>query len=127
MCIRDRYYFGLVWVVLVISLGSRSVNAAINGGVSFIILPALLTQIGLSTPVATGISFIFFGFGAITYAKHPEGVIEANTRKSVERLMRRRNKGAPDDAPPASPVEPLPLVDAVPTPVMAPAPQEVES
>ena len=38
-----------------------------------------------------------FGFGAITYAKHPEGVIEARTRASIERIMRRRGPPEPPD------------------------------
>ena len=31
-------------------------------------------------------AFILFGFGAITYAKHPEGIIEAQTAASVNAI-----------------------------------------
>jgi hypothetical protein len=32
------------------------------------------------------IQFALFGFGAVTFAKHPEGVVEANKRKSIQRI-----------------------------------------
>jgi ABC-type branched-subunit amino acid transport system permease subunit len=106
-----NYYYGLVWVVLVVSLGSRSVQAAINAGVSFMLFPPLLTLlfqhlpfVTLSNPqtLAQSLAFILFGFGAITYAKHPEGVIEAQTRTFIERLNRltsRRGSHAPPGDP----------------------------
>jgi hypothetical protein len=34
------------------------------------------------------VSFILFGIGAFTYAKHPEGIIEAQTNSSVTALLR---------------------------------------
>lgn len=115
------YFFGLVWLVLVISLGARSVQAAINAGVSFLIFPWLLAKfienylpkifvfndslqtwaVGLAPEsTARAIAFILFGFGAITYAKHPEGIIEANTRKSVEKMMRMINRRSASGEPP---------------------------
>ncbi len=39
-----------------------------------------------SLPVAT--QFIFFGLGAVTYAKHPEGVLESNKVKSLAKVQR---------------------------------------
>jgi ABC-type branched-subunit amino acid transport system permease subunit len=105
------YYLGLVWVVLVVSLGARSVQAAVNAGVSFILFPPLVNQlmqwqsfVAIENPqtLSQSIAFILFGFGAITYAKHPEGIIEAQTRKSIERMnrigQRRRGRSEPADA-----------------------------
>jgi branched-chain amino acid transport system permease protein len=95
------FYVGLVWVVVVVSLGARSVYAATMAGLSFVLLPPLLTQFlqpvfGNQTPtIAASISFILFGLGAITYAKHPEGIIEAQTRQAVQRLTRRRSRSEP--------------------------------
>jgi hypothetical protein len=42
------------------------------------------------------VAFILFGIGAITYAKHPEGSIEAQTAASVNAILRRvdRRKAA---------------------------------
>jgi branched-chain amino acid transport system permease protein len=102
-----NYYFGLVWVVLVVSLGARSVQAAVNAGVSFVLFPPLVNQlmqwqsfVVIENPqtLSQSIAFILFGFGAITYAKHPEGIIEAQTRKSIERMNRigQRRRGLAD-------------------------------
>jgi hypothetical protein len=34
------------------------------------------------------VAFILFGFGAITYARHPEGSIEAQTARAVNAIVR---------------------------------------
>jgi branched-subunit amino acid ABC-type transport system permease component len=99
---------GLVFVVVVVTLGSRSVQGAITAGLSFFLFPEFLNGIGLSKSYAV----IFFGLGAITYARHPEGVIEANSRKSIDRaqrrLERRKAKAAAggDEGPPPPGPEP---------------------
>jgi hypothetical protein len=36
-----------------------------------------------------GLFFVIFGLGAVTYAKHPEGILEYNTRKSMEKVQHR--------------------------------------
>jgi branched-chain amino acid transport system permease protein len=90
-------FIGLFWVVLVVTLGARSVQGAINAGLSLVLFPQLLKWLGLSG----GYQFIFFGLGAITYAKNPEGIIEAQTRKSlafVQRLLDRRGSAGDGDA-----------------------------
>ncbi|WP_208027021.1 ABC transporter permease [Rhabdothermincola sediminis] len=83
------YFFGLVWVVLVVTLGSRSIQAAITAGVAFMVFPRLLELAGVSQSFSQGIAFILFGLGAVTYAKHPEGIVEARTRASLEWTMRK--------------------------------------
>jgi len=98
------YVFGLVWVVLVITLGARSVQAAINAGFSFFLVPPLLALTPLSPGAAQSVAFILFGLGALTYARHPEGIIEAQTRRAVLRITRLANRGQPtvDDEPATS-------------------------
>jgi ABC-type branched-subunit amino acid transport system permease subunit len=104
------FYFGLVWLVLVITTGFRSVQAAVTGGITFFIFPQLLERLftwpgnflashpgihGVPESIlnavkpewSLGIAFILFGFGALTYAKHPEGIIEAQTTKSIKRTL----------------------------------------
>jgi branched-subunit amino acid ABC-type transport system permease component len=104
------FYFGLVWLVLVITTGFRSVQAAVTGGITFFIFPALLDRLftwpgnylashpdvtgfpksvldSIKPEWALGVAFILFGFGALTYAKHPEGIIEAQTTKSIRRTL----------------------------------------
>jgi len=56
-----------------------------------VLFPQLLKLLGLSG----GYEYIFFGLGALTYAQHPEGIIEAQTRRSlqfVQGLVERRRK-----------------------------------
>jgi hypothetical protein len=36
-----------------------------------------------------GLFFVIFGLGAITYAKHPEGILEFQTRRSTEKIQSR--------------------------------------
>lgn len=86
---NTTYFMGLVWVVLVVTLGARSIQAAITAGLSFVLfapLIDLLTPLDQSTTQA--VAFILFGLGALTYAKHPEGIVEAQTRRSLDRTMR---------------------------------------
>jgi branched-chain amino acid transport system permease protein len=106
---------GLIWVVLVVSLGSRTVEGAIqaaaglyvfqevilNGFVPWLVQPVY----DMGRPPAT-LAIILLSLGAFTYARHPEGILEYNKRKSLEAIQRfidRRSKGggvspAPDDA-----------------------------
>ena len=95
------YFYGLVWVVLVVTLGARSLQAAITAGLSFVLFAPLLDQFTPLTQSTTqAVAFILFGLGALTYAKHPEGIIEAQTKRSLERTMqwidRIRGKGDAD-------------------------------
>jgi branched-subunit amino acid ABC-type transport system permease component len=86
---NTTYFMGLVWVVLVVTLGARSIQAAITAGLGFVLfapLIDLLTPLDQSTTQA--VAYILFGLGALTYAKHPEGIVEARTRKSLERVTR---------------------------------------
>jgi branched-subunit amino acid ABC-type transport system permease component len=103
-------FLGLVWIVLVVTIGSRTVEGAIQAGLAFAFVPEILKSLGVSP----SIQFILFGLGAITYAKHPEGIVEFQKRRSLERVqkfLQRHSKGdEPDDSAP---------VPAVTTPVPA--------
>jgi ABC-type branched-subunit amino acid transport system ATPase component/branched-subunit amino acid ABC-type transport system permease component len=98
-----RYSFvaGLVWVVLVVALGARSVPAAVVAGLAFTLVPELLERAPLVPgDWARGLAFALFGLGALTYARHPEGVLAA--------LPARRPwgaGGAPSPAPPGTSAE----------------------
>lgn len=66
------YFFGLFFVVIVVTVGARTVEGAVNAGLSLVLLPEILKLVGL----AGGWEYILFGLGAITYAKNPQGVLE---------------------------------------------------
>jgi hypothetical protein len=84
---RDTISFvGLVWVVLVVTLGSRTVDGATNAAIGFIVFTWLVETLGFPPEIA----IMLFGFGAINYARHPEGVVEFQTRRSVLATQRQR-------------------------------------
>jgi hypothetical protein len=115
------------------------VQAAIISGVTFFLFPALLDKLFAwpgnylaSNPETSGfarsflswfnpswslgVAFILFGFGALTYAKHPEGIIEAQSSRALGRILRRANREAsspeaPDDQPDG--MEPAQTVDVI--------------
>ncbi|MGH9025560.1 MAG: branched-chain amino acid ABC transporter permease, partial [Acidimicrobiia bacterium] len=78
---------GVAWVVLVLTLGVRTIDGAVNAGMAFVLSAWLLTD-ALNLPFE--IFFILFGYGAITYARHPEGVVDFQTRRSIEGQVRAR-------------------------------------
>lgn len=79
--------FGVAWVVIVVTLGSRTVDGALNAALGFVIFRWLLED---ALRLQPGIFIIFFGLGAITYARHPEGIVEFQTRKSIQATIRAR-------------------------------------
>ncbi|MBM3672274.1 MAG: ABC transporter permease [Actinobacteria bacterium] len=90
-------FLGLFWLVLVVTLGSRTVEGAIQAGLAFALFPELLEAIGFPGELR----FVLFGLAAFSYAKHPEGLVEAGKRKQLERMQRRidrRNDPGPEVA-----------------------------
>ncbi len=83
------YFFGFVFVVVVVSTAARTVEGAINAGMAFVLLPYILSEwLGLSSSWA----FILFGLGAIQYARHPEGTLENGKRQSLAFFQRQFDK-----------------------------------
>jgi ABC-type branched-subunit amino acid transport system permease subunit len=98
-----NFTLGLVWVVLVVTMGARSIQAALWGGLAFYLFPELLQRLPLlPSDWANGLSIALFGLGALTYARHPEGIIEANAARVVARFT--RSPGEPAPRRPAAPV-----------------------
>jgi branched-chain amino acid transport system permease protein len=103
-------FFGLFWVVLVVSIGARTVEGAIQAGVGLKIFPELvLNRLLHASPTW---QFIFFGLGAITYAKHPEGTLEFGKRRSlnaIQRVLDRRAGRTPQSEEPITATLPAPV------------------
>jgi branched-chain amino acid transport system permease protein len=85
--------FGLLWLVLVVTIGARTVEGAVQAGLALAFVPEILKAIGVSPAY----QFILFGLGAFTFAKHPEGILEYNKRRSTEATQRflERRKAKP--------------------------------
>jgi branched-subunit amino acid ABC-type transport system permease component len=91
---------GLFWIVIVVTLGTRTVEGAVQAGAALRLLPELLKAVGLSLTWHA----VIFGLGALTFARHPEGIVEYGKRRSlatVQGLLDRRG-GRLTDATPAS-------------------------
>ena len=94
------YFQGLVFVVLVVSLGSRTVEGAIQAAVGYaafqiVVLNQVVPWIAnhvqpwyhMGQPPQT-LAIILLSIGAFTYAKHPEGVLEFQKRRSLDMVQR---------------------------------------
>ena len=79
------YEISLAFVVVVISTGSRRIEGAVQAGMSFAIIQFLLTY---APTRFEGITPVLFAIGAMTYAAHPEGVVEYQKRKWMARVSR---------------------------------------
>ena len=89
-------FFGLVWLVLVVTVGVRTVDGAVVAGLALVLFPELLKELGISLEW----QYVLFGLGALVYARHPEGILEAQKRQVVAFVQRH---GRHRDRPTASP------------------------
>jgi ABC-type branched-subunit amino acid transport system permease subunit len=80
--------FALFWLVLVVTLGPRTVEGAIVAAVALIFFPEVLSGLGLSASW----QYILFGLGAIAYARHPEGTFEYSKRVALGTIQRWLNR-----------------------------------
>lgn len=106
-------FAALFWLVLVVSLGSRTVEGAAQAGAAFSLFDAVVLRGALFGwlfrsaeripgvfPVSPKWRFILFGLGTIQFARHPEGLIEHGKRQAgarvdqVARWRQRRAAGA---------------------------------
>ena len=79
-------FFGLVWLAVVVTLGVRSITAAAIAGLSFSLMPGLFQTY---VPARwSEVPTILFGLGAISVARHPEGVVAQNAQKLRALLTR---------------------------------------
>jgi len=90
-----NYELGLAFVVIVVTTGVTTVEGAIQGGISYMVIQQLLTY---APQRFQGLTFVLFAFGALTYAKHPEGILEFQKRRWTQRFERLVLRPAADDA-----------------------------
>jgi branched-subunit amino acid ABC-type transport system permease component len=117
-------FAALFWLVLVVALGSRTVEGAAQAGAAYALFDSIILRGALfgwllrSTeripgifPVSPKWRFILFGLGTIQYARHPEGLVEHGKRRAavrVEQLGARRRRGRPAVAEPEAVEEHVP-------------------
>ena len=98
-------FIGLFWIVLVVVMGTRTVEGAGWAAAAFIVFPVFILDMGFNPPafitdlpvigrlhelifpLDPAWRFVFFGLAAISFAKHPEGVLEAGKRRNMARMQ----------------------------------------
>jgi len=110
-------FAALFWMVVVVSLGARTVEGASYSGATFALMDrlvlrgALLTWILRSEELLPGVfpispkwRFVLFGLATISFARHPEGLIESGKRRWYTRIERWTGPSSrgPDPAPATS-------------------------
>jgi branched-subunit amino acid ABC-type transport system permease component len=89
--------FSLVLVVLVVTTSVTTVEGAIQAGVGFFVTEQILTTVLPARIGASSLTVVLFAFGALTYASHPEGVLEYQKRRWNQRFERWFfNRGSPE-------------------------------
>jgi len=78
-------FVGLFWVVLVVSIGARTVEGAIVAGLALKVFPELVLKDWLH--VSSTWQFALFGLAAISYAKNPEGILESGKRSALNAIQ----------------------------------------
>jgi branched-chain amino acid transport system permease protein len=76
----------LVWLAVVVTMGVRSITAAVLSGLAFSLLPGVF-QTYVPTHWAE-VPAVLFGLGALGVARHPEGVVLYNGRQISQLLSR---------------------------------------
>ncbi len=89
---------GLVWLAVLVTIGLRSITAALLAGLTFTLVPGIFTT--YLSPSWGNIPTLLFGLGAIGVAVNPDGAVAQNARalqslfaKVIGRL--KRDTGAP--------------------------------
>jgi ABC-type branched-subunit amino acid transport system permease subunit len=83
-----NYSFSLIFIVLVVTTGVATVEGAIQAGIGFFVTEELLTYL----PARFGggsLVIVLFAFGSLQFAKHPEGILEYQKRRSTLRFEHR--------------------------------------
>ena len=98
-------FAALFWLVLVVSLGARTVEGAAQAGAAYALFDAIVLRgslfgwllrggdrIPAIFPISPKWRFVLFGLGTLQFARHPEGLVEHSKRRAhqrVERLLAR--------------------------------------
>jgi branched-subunit amino acid ABC-type transport system permease component len=118
-------FSALFWIVVVVTLGSRTVEGAIQAAFAFGLFEAIVLngtifewlfrgESGLTESLSVSPSWrlILFGLGTIQYARHPEGLVENGKRQAARRIDRfqewQKRRAGGDDPDLGAPSNPAP-------------------
>lgn len=80
-----NYQLSLALVVIVVTTGVRTVEGAIQAAFGFVVVQELLQY---APQRFSGLTFVLFAAGALSYAAHPEGIVELQKRRWTARVER---------------------------------------
>jgi len=86
-------FLGVVWLAVLVTTGIRSTAAAMVAALSFVMLPAI-AQAYLPNWTGNWLP-VFFGLGAVSAARYPEGTLAELSRRFRGWLLRLADRGAP--------------------------------
>ena len=83
-------FTGLVWMAVLMTVGARSISAAVLAGISFTLLPGVFQTY---LPASWGnVPTLLFGLGAVMVAASPDGQVTVSARQ-LEALIARLAEG----------------------------------
>lgn len=82
-----QYELSLAFVVIVITTGTFTVEGAVQAGMAYAIFAQILDDFAIFKHFQ-GIEFVLFAVGAFTYAQHPEGIVEYQKTRWMNRVAR---------------------------------------
>ena len=91
-----------MFVVLVVTTSVTTVEGAIQAGIGFFVTEQILTLYSRPASAGSSLTVVLFAFGALTYAQHPEGVLEFQKRRwthAVRETVLRPRGGSRRNAP----------------------------
>jgi branched-chain amino acid transport system permease protein len=91
--------YSLIFIVLVVTTSVGTVEGAIQAGIGFFVVTQILTYLP-SRSGGNSLVIVLFAFGALQYARHPEGVLEFQKRRATarfEQLLFNRRSNRPAD------------------------------
>jgi branched-chain amino acid transport system permease protein len=87
-------FSGLIWLAVLVTVGVRSVSAALIAGLFFSFIPTVFASY---LPTSWGeIPPALFGLGAVLVARNPEGTLAMHSRQLQQLFSHRGRKSAAD-------------------------------
>jgi len=90
------YYFGPIYLVVVVAVGATTVEGAITAGMAWALINNAFTNlpssVGGTQLGSKAFTVILLSFGAFAYARHPEGIVEFVKRRIAMTVFRTAEK-----------------------------------
>lgn len=103
-----NYYYGPVFLVVVVTIGSTTVEGAIVAGMAYVLVTQafnyLPTAIGGTALGGSSLTVVVLAVGAFTYASHPEGISEYLKRRFAKVVFRAVDPHHHHEAPGLTPI-----------------------